>query len=307
MNNDHEYWDPLGEKIQQDTYMLQTQKLVLQKEEYAKSPGRIKRNHDLLLLPGISIFLIYIWLFGFNRGLIYATVFGFMPLLIYRSRIHNLQENLILFLMCSENNWVYNPDDDSPRYEQFKIIYPDYFTVGHSAYIEDQIWGIMNSDKPINFWNCAFTYTTGHGRSSQTHKHSIFILRLYKSLPVSLDLKRKNILSFSGNKVKTESEEFNKLFSIDNKMTDPDGQLLLMKVLSPSVQVRLIQLATHFPVARIGFHGDSMILDFSEELWKFRYTDFFHEVKIDDRDTAYFQSLIMRMTSTPVEMLQYID
>ena len=71
----------------------------------------------------------------------------------------------------------------------------------------------------------------------------------------------------------------------------------------------LIERSTNrkFPLDKVGFYGDTMVLDFHDEIWKSRYTDFFKEVKVDDRDKEYFSSLIEVMTATPVEMLQFID
>jgi hypothetical protein len=158
----------------------------------------------------------------------------------------------------------------------------------------------------VRFWSCAFNYITGSGKSSTTHYHSIVLLQLFKPVPINFDLKRKSILSFSGN-IKTESEEFNKLFEIKSKINNSQNKLLLLKILSPSIQVRLIEIANDLPIAQIGFYKNSMILDFDEDIWKFYYTDFFKRVQVDDRDKEFINNLFKEITATPIEMLHYID
>jgi hypothetical protein len=307
MNSFDTYWDPLGEKISTDTYKIQTQKLVEKTKWYRDNPFELKRNQLLFIFIPLCIALVYFLIFRFEGSIIPMIIFAFAPVLLYRSSIQSLQENMILFLMTQENNWVYLPDIDSDRYDKYQHLYPSYFNVGHSQYIEDQIWGTIPTNKPTQFWNCSFTYETGSGKSRQTHHHNIFILHLYKPVPVNFDLKKKSALSLGGNNFKTESEEFNRTFSIQMDSDNPDSKLQLLRVLSPSVQVRLTEIATTFRIAQIGFYGTRMILDFKDDLWNFKYTNFFKEVRVDERDTEYFKNLLLMLTQIPIEMLHYID
>lgn len=307
MDNVQTYWDPFNETIRSDTYSLHTQKLVEKAESYQRNPFSIKRNLYLLLLLGIMINVVCFALFRFESAILQVFIVSFVPVSIYYAIIRSFQENFILFLMSQQNNWVYNPDRDPKRYDKCRIFYPNFFDVGHSQNIEDQLWGTLWGEKPISFWNCTFHYVTGSGKHQQSHNHTIVILRLYKAVPVNFDLRRIILLNLTGSDYKTESEEFNRIFSISMQSNRPDSKLQLLKVLSPSVQVRLIQLASLFPLAKIGFSGSQMILDFNGLIWKCKHTNFFKEVKVDARDTEHFKSLLTTMTAIPVEMLQYID
>src|SRR3989344_5120039 len=308
METTADYWDPLGENIRKDTFNLHSQILIKKAEEYKKHPYRLKRNKYLLLLLAAAIIIGYIVLSKFfYRELITVIIFSLAPLFIYTGIINGFQQNFILFLMCQENYWVYNPQDDSNRFLKLKSAFPDFFDVGHSQRVEDQIWGFIKNGQKNHFWLSTFIYVTGSGKHRTTHKHNIFMLQLHIPLPLNFKLFKKNIFSIFGNDLKTESEEFNKLFRIRIDNNQPEAELILLKILSPSVQVRLIQLANQFPLDKVGFYGDIMVLDFHDEIWKSRYTDFFKEIKVDERDKSYFNKLVQTMISIPMEMLQFID
>lgn len=310
MENSQNYWDPLGEVVNESRYSIHNQKLQEKEAWYRNHPFSIKRNFFLFLLLGLVISAITIYFSGFEDLPVQILIFSFVPLVVYYSSIKSFEQNFILFLMTSKNKWVYYAGSESDRYKKLEELYSNYFTIGRSHYIEDQIWGTISfNNRPVNFWSCAFTYTTGSGKSSQTHHHSIVIVQLYKPLPISFDLQRKRALSLTSNRLKTESEEFNRTFTIKNNTEVADSKMQILKVLSPSIQVRLLQLANTFPVHvnQIGFHNDQMILDFDAEIWSFRYTNFFQEVSIDERDKEYFTAFLNEMTAIPAEMLQYID
>lgn len=300
------YWDPIGEKIKQDDYFFQTMPLLQKAEGYKKNPYRIRRNRDLLIIFPIIFIIILIAKFG-TGDIFNIVLFSFTPLLIYLGMIYSFQQNFILYLMCFENDWIYAPEKDSSRFERLKNAYPMIFNQGHSQTIEDQIWGAVGEKKIDSFWTCSFTFTTGSGKHRRTHDHSIFMLRMYKKLPLDFCINKKGLISILSNGYKTESEEFNNLFDIKIENEKSDTKLLLLKILSPSVQVRLIELANEFPLDKIGFYGDTMILDFKEHIWNPKYTNFFNKVEVDDRDKTLFLSQIKTMTTTPIEVLQFID
>lgn len=310
-SKDDSYWDPLGDKIGKDTFTSQTQPLLQEAEQHKKNPHQIKRNLYLLLLLAFSVAILIIFFYGFSESSVKFMIFAFIlactPLAVYYGKIKNFQQNFILFLMCQENNWIYNPDHDPTRYNQLRSKHPDFFKHGYSQQIEDQIWGSINNDKPIQFWGCLFVYQTGSGKSTKIHEKSIFILRLLKRLPFGFTLNKKSILSVFNDEYKTESEQFNRLFQVKVKDKQPNSRLLLLKILSPSVQMRLIQFADDYPLESIGFHENIMIVAFDGELWKPNYTNFFTEVKVDSRDKDYFYSLLKFMIAMPTEMLKFID
>lgn len=301
------YWDPLHETIHSDSFQLETRKLLTKMEQYKKNPYVIKRNRLFTILIWIFIVGAYIYQWGFMGPFIHVLVLSGIPFLIYTSLIHDFQQNFILFLMSQEHGWAYKPHEDESRIEKGKKIYPDIFDAGHSPQVEDQVWGTVGSSNQTDFWNCSFTYTTGSGKSRTTHHHTIFILRLPAKLPIELTLFRKGLLSFSGSKYKTESEEFNKIFLIRVQNENTDSEMQVMKLLSPSVQVRLIQMAREFPLDGIVCKADTFALDFNNHIWKPRYTNFFNKVEIDRRDTADFTHLVEKMTQIPREMLQFMD
>lgn len=301
------YWDPIGTHITKDSFQLHTEKLLEQVEKYRRNPHALARNRILFFCLGVGVSLFCVIFFHFGQGTIVLSIFSFAPLIIYLSIVHGLQQNLILFLLCQEHGWVYNPDEDGERFKELMMAYPEVFQVGHSQEIEDQIWGSFGTNMSVPFWFSAFTYTTGSGKHKTTHHHTLLAFKLQKKLPLAFSLYKKFPLSFIPSDYKTESEEFNRLFRIKVHPPQPVNKVLLLSLLSPSIQVRLINFAEKFPLAQVAFYHDCMILDFRSELWHSRYTDFFREATVDPRDTTTFISVIQDASAIPLEMLSFID
>ncbi|CAN5188298.1 hypothetical protein BH09PAT2_BH09PAT2_05250 [soil metagenome] len=301
------FWDPIGDTIQDNSFDQQNQEVIRHVDEYKGNPRKIKKNLVIRTLFGIVITGIYIAFWGFNRLFIYVGVLSFMPLILSIGEIRAAQQNFILFLMCQAQAWVYNPKHDQARYDRLKNVYPDIFACGHSQEIEDQIWGSIQSSKLIDFWSGIFYYETGSGKSRRRYHHTLFAVKLFKQLPLEFTVFRKGLISFNNGDYKMESEEFNKLFFIEVKNKGPDTEMLLFKILSPSVQVRLIQLAHEYTLAGINFKNETMIVDFEREVWIPKYTNFFKKVVVDPRDTNDFIELLKKMTAVPIDMLQFMD
>jgi hypothetical protein len=256
------------------------------------------------LIPTIALF-IYIRAFGFSGVIFWVGIISALPLIIYYSTIYNLQQSLILYLISQQQGWLYNPDIKPPKERILKLIslFPSIMNRGHSQNIQNQIWGNANGD--THFWLSDYIYTTGSGKHSTTHYHTMVIIKLRKELPAILELENKNNLSW-GKSYKTESEEFNKLFRV--KMQDPnDTEIEMLQILSPSMQVRLVDLAKELPIWNIILYKDMMVIDLNEQIFKPKYTNFIKEIKIDERDKQIFLQNITNILNMPSEMLQFID
>ncbi|MDO8609697.1 MAG: hypothetical protein Q7R95_04060 [bacterium] len=303
------YWDPINDIIHQDTYLIQGKVLENRAQKYQDNPYLIKRNLFLMLIfpMGVLVMLICFPQYLFNKNSLSIIIVSLLPLYFYYMSIINLQNDLILKLLCGENEWVYNPQEDMERIEKLTVYYPYIFGKGRARNICDQIWGKLHDVKPIDFWRGSYTYTEGSGKSSHTYHKAIFILRLIKSIPKSFTLENANILSGFIADIKTESEEFNSIFHIKAESNKLDSKVHILKILSPSVQVRLIQFAQAFDVETIHFQDYSMTIVFKYELWRPQFTNFFKDVVLDDRDKEIFYSSLKEMSKLPSEMLQFID
>ena len=307
MTETYSYWDPIGDRIMSDTFSLHTTSLLRKAEKYIQNPHRIQTLFLLYLFLAPLIIITFVALFGANESIIHVIIFSFVPSIIYYHSIKNFQENLMLFLMCQQQKWVYNPNRDDDRYLELKRIYPEVFNIGSSQVIEDQIWGVVDTNRRADFWQSSFRYTTGSGKSSHTHKRSVLMITLPVSMPINFYLNNRNTFLLSHSKYKTESEQFNSLFSIKLNNQNPDAEITLLKVLSPSVQVRLIDMAHILPIVQVGFMNNTMIFVLKDHLWKPKHTNFFKKVAVDERDISHFYSLIKNITEMPTEMLQYMD
>jgi hypothetical protein len=80
-----------------------------------------------------------------------------------------------------------------------------------------------------------------------------------------------------------------------------------MQVLSPSVQVRFVAFANEVYLDSITFQHNCMVILCQDTFWKAEHTNFFKNVTIDERDSAYFDTLLEDMTKLPIEIRKYLD
>lgn len=305
METEQTFWDPLSETITSHSFQNFSKKNLKSLQTYEKYPHRIRNNMIWFTLIPIIAVLVYFRAFGFGEMIFWVGILSALPLIIYYSSIHSLQQSLILYLITKEHGWLYNPDKRSPKERISTLInmFPSIMNMGHGQDIQNQIWG--RSDKNIDFWFSDFSYTTGSGKHSTTHLHTLIIIKLRKLLPAILELESTRYLSW-GKSYKTESEEFNKLFRI--KMNDPnDTEVEMLQILSPSMQVRLVDLAQILPIWKIVLYKDMMAIDLNERLFNPKYTNFIKQIKIDERDKQMFLEKITTILEIPSDMLQFID
>lgn len=309
-NNKKSFWDPLNENIKTDSFQPEQQSVVKQTEKYQHNPNLIKRNLCFAgLVPVISlILLIFFW--ETLKALADPRIFlcTFIPLILYYQGIRLLQEKLLLYLLCQGNGWSYNPEETPARTQKFIQKYPDIFAQGREQSIDEQIWGSANKPYQIEFWRCTFKYRVGHGRYSHINNRAVFALKLNQSLNVNYTMLRVvNFWEEFQTEIKTESEEFNKKFKVVADKHDSTTEAKVLKVLSPSVQVRFIEFSKKYKLNRIYFEDDIMLIEFIENVWKTKYTNFLKKVAIDKRDVEHFSETLKDMMALPSEMIQYMD
>jgi Protein of unknown function (DUF3137) len=218
-----------------------------------------------------------------------------------------LQEQFLLYLFCEKNGWPYNPARDTDRPLAFATLMPQIFGIGHDQAFNEQLWGIIkHGDKNTSFWSCQFNYVVGSGKQSRDYEEYVFIFRLDNPLLVNFMLVRAGILSMFEEQIKTESEDFNKMFQIVVNNKDLNSKTQIINILSPSVQTRLIDFAKKYKTKKIEFRDNMMVIVLGNKLWKTKYTNFFKHVSIDQRDEDAFYSSLTDMVELPTEMVQFI-
>jgi hypothetical protein len=151
-----------------------------------------------------------------------------------------------------------------------------------------------------------FHFTTGSGRSQQLHTEDTFIFQLPNPIPVNFSLAKAGIFREFEEHIKTESEEFNKTYRIISDNNDENTQMQIIKILSPSVQTRMIDFSKKYKDPYIYFCNNVLAIVFNGEMLKGKYTNFFRKVDIDQRDEDRLDTAILDMAELPSEMVQFI-
>lgn len=307
-------WDPFGDSVSSLSFVSQQKLLVDKLQKYRQNPGIFKKNLQLLTaLPIVIIVIVILLAFPnnigmvLNRGTVSIIIFSFFPLIFYRRFVIRFQDDLILYLLCENNHWIFNPAVDNNRFQLLQRVFPAVFNVGRSQMITDQIWGAFQAQEKVGFWRSTFTYTVGSGKNSHTYIKAVFVLRLSRQLPVSFKLSKAGLFSSFEDVVKTESADFNKLFQISSDQKDEAAKMQIIKILSPSVQVRLIDFIKNINFEAIYFQNNTITIIFPDEIWRPVYTNFFNQIAVDARDEALFMESLKQMVELPTEVINYID
>jgi hypothetical protein len=309
--------DPLNEPIFSTSFAEEQQKLTNKIENLQMFPHLPLMLFSLFCIIPVVVLLFMTIAKQFSFELLFVT---FIPAVSYYFYIKSLERDLETFLLCKRNNWAFNPNYDIKRPKRMAQYFPDVFNRGHSASFDNQIWGSVNTKKENAFWSCMFSYIVGEGRGSSYYEQQVLIVELDKKLPMNFVLFRYGFRLLESVKIneltnretmhrdlETESEEFNKLFKIKYTEKSLDSKREIISVLSPSVQVRLIDFAKQYSLDCITFQNNCMIVLFSSEIWKAKHTNFFKNVMIDDRDVKRFDELMKQIIALPAEMIRFLD
>jgi len=297
---DRQFLDPLNENVSLLSFAAYNKALLQKVENYRKNPSVIK-----LLLVACLFFLI-IWSGGWVLLKAYdprILIIGFLPLFFYYSYIKKLENEVILYLLCERNNWAFNSVKSTYRAQGLMNLFPQVLDRGKQQEIYNQIWGSLGNNKKNGFWSGIFSYVLSSGRNSKRYEKTVFIIQMNKPLTCSFSLFR----SGYRDSIKTESEEFNKLYRIRNHEKSGSSEEEIIKALSPSVQVRLIDFAKKFSLDCISFQDNCMTVLFNGKVWKVKHTNFFKSVTIDARDIKGYDDLVREMMELPSEMLKFLD
>jgi hypothetical protein len=290
------YDDPLNEDIN-TIYFADAQKEMLNKVNGYRS---MQFGLTLLLIFFAVLPIVSIWSFIIFKAVnVYLFVFSFIPFFGFYAYIKKLQNELFIYLLCEKKNWAFNPATETVRADKLATLFPDVFKRGETHELDDQIWGAIDYGKETDFWSGTFSYTG----ERQEYPQSAFIIKLDAILACEFTLYRWG----SKSTIRTESEKFNELFKIFTIDDKKSTELQIIKVLSPSIQVRLIDFATRYSLDCIAFERNCMIVLFSKQFWQAKHTNFFKSINIDQKDLQLYEGMIQDMIELPSEMIKYLD
>ncbi len=328
-------WDPLHETIEPETFVMINQSVQKKIDRFIANPKIVIRNLLIASIPGMIVLGFYIFSFdgifeqigtiqtpdtdGTNKvqefsGLnIQWIFFAFFPAGLYWAYVSNFQRDSIKLMVAQKKGWLYNSGQSFKRWQKFAKRFPEFFNKsGHAQQMEDQFWGKVE-DK--DFYAANFKFITGNGKNKQTHYYNVVALKLPIKNIADFQLKNKKPYTwrpfegiFGPKKIQTESVDFNNNFSVlyqDSKEINQD--LEITKTLSPVVQEALVRFKKEAQIESILFRDGILFFQFYGRLLPKIYTNFFKDMKLDDRDMNAVESKILKIIEIGKGIIKYLD
>lgn len=309
--HEQRYLDPLNDPVFPSSFAAEKKDLMYKAgflQMYTWLPSTILIL--AMLLPIIAFIMTMTYGSKDEQIILYSAI----PAITYLFYIDNVQNQLGLFLLAQKHNWAYNPAPDIERVKRFEALFPTVFKNPDKDYVDqhitDQLWGSITYKEQVDFWSGLFVSTVDQDRKRSANERTVIIIKLPKEIPLHAHFTLARHEKFHinlGNTIRTESQEFNILYGIKPLNRTHQTELEIFKLLSPSVQVRLIDFAHNYDVQSITFQHNCMVVLFNGKIWQTKHTNFFKRAIIDERDVKAFDDLIKSIVGLPAEMIKFLD
>ena len=323
-------WDILGERITPDRFASARKNLEEKLDAYQKHPTSIRRNTILFAVPAVLTFLTVLLhpsivttfshLDDDGNG-ISLLLLPFVPVVLYIGYIFRVQRKLVKILVAKTRNWVFSPENRYGRWQDLTKKYPEIFQKGNKGQnIQEEFWGNMFFDgKEICFWMGIFEYVvennTGKHRNRTKHTNTVFALPLTKKLhsdfclkPEDFGMKILNSLFRRNTEIETESVDFNSAYAVFYNGKKVDNELEIVKTLSPSVQIRLVNLNKKWKCT-ILFRENAVVFSLKGRFlsWGKMKTNFLRTIALDHRDQEFFENQILEFVHLSGDIAPFLD
>ena len=317
-------WDPLHDMPSAVTLEERNQKVQKRFEKWQKSPKKLRLIFGALVALALVVYLPLSLIPGM-RALIIATVFNHensygllilpaLPAIAYYWYVKKTQIDIIKKLVADKYGWKYDPTDQKNRWNKALNIMPELFNKGnHAQRIEDQFWGDYQG---MPFWSGVFHYEreSGSGKNRRNTKYDthFFCVKIPKALQNRFTLlpesmTRKLINNFRKKDIDLESEEFNKAFMTSYKEGKTDRELDITNTLSPSVQVRLLDLKKASGNYSVLLAHDTAVFLFKGRLFNKMHSNFLSKgVFLDTRDQQFLEDKLSTVLGISQELVPYV-
>ena len=246
---------------------------------FRKYPNILKKKQNLavwlfvgslLLFPVFILFATPVAPFAFIAALVFLIVSYTIP--------NALKADLIKYALSKQRGWLYDPFPDVDDGKGLAKSYPWIFPKGSYEYVDDQMWGeYEHKGVKRKFHSGTYTFVTIHhdknGSHEEPHPNYFFAVHLEKNVKSSFLLYPESFLSRMGQKfhskeIDVESIDFNKTFAFKYSGSKEDNSLEITKVLSPAVQLQLLDLNKKGMGLSVLFDSDKIIFLFKGNMLK---------------------------------------
>ena len=315
-------WDPLGEKVFLGKFQRSKKKLFETFRKYQENPNIPRRNAFFFSIP----ILILVAMGWYDYGIILSIISAgdgdggilltlpFAPLAWYVTKVFRLQRDLIKIIIAEKRKWIYSPDERKGRWMNFSTRFPRIFRKGNKGQnIQDEFWGKFQE---MNFWTGIFEYKERHGSGKNardvTYRKTIFTMPLEKKLSTTFELVPEGITQkisdfFSSKDIDVESTDFNKKFTILYAGKKVEKQMDIVQLLSPSLQVRLLDLWKDQGKFSVLFQENIVLYSFEGNLLKKMKSNFFRKIALNPKDEKKMDTrfqIILELTNDILPFLR---
>ena len=316
------FWDFTGTRVKEASFIGDNEKLDKEFKKLKKHPNKIKTNFFFACLPIAFFFAVLLFapqiisaiISSSDEG-IYLLILPFAPAVIYYTRIKKLEIDLIKKLIAEEYNWIYSPKESYLRWSAAKSFSPKIFDKGtRTKRLEDEFWGNYKSPKQtVDFWSGLFTYETGSDKYRVKHVETVFAIRLNKYLTKKFSIVPSNAFRsvsnfFTKKDIDTESAKFNSKFDVEYDGTKIDNHLDIIKILSPAVQVQLLEFLDNHGSFSLFFEGSVFFIVMKGKLFSKMKTSFLLKgVYLHPEDRKNLEEKMNSMINISSQIVPYLD
>lgn len=310
------YWDITGridmDKISHDNSILQAKY-----EKILSDPSKAKKQFSKAIMIGIFFFISSLFLGAY--GFFFGIIFWILSIAYIYSYYYKISIDIIKSEIAQENGWLYSPNEDRSKWSYLKDYSNEIFEKGNkNQYVEDQFWGqVENGGKYYDFYSGVFSYdvetrNSKGRRNTTTYKRHFFAIKLDKSINARFFLYPENVFSKIGNfftkkEINTESIEFNKTFAFKYDGNRGEKELDIVKLLSPSLQLKLLDLNTLKGNMNVLFSNDCVIFDFKGKILQKIETNFIKDPKLSEKDKQLVKNELEKLITLSKEIADSIN
>lgn len=302
-------WGLLGSpnisQIGADCSLLEWQAKML-RENSASLKRRLKIANALIMIGVVLIFFL-----------------GFIPLVlaiiyysIIKGSINSIKTDLIKYQVTKKNGWIYNPTPSNVDGLKLSKSYPKIFRRGVDQFVDDQVWGTYVTPKTKRAFHLgSYTYITETHTKNGTHRtphpHYFFAVKLEKKIKSPFMLYQESLFSKIGQKfqdkeIDVESIKFNKTFAFSYEGKKADKSIDIVKMISPAVQLQLLELNKKGSNLNVLFDSDTMIFLFGGKLFKHFKTKLVDGGDIASDDLELFNGYLQSFNQIANEIISKI-
>lgn len=271
-----------------------------------------------ILVLSIVLNINYVISFAFVV-LFLITPFSLMLYFLINNYLKSLLNDLTYFLLATKNSWIYNPKINYNSYLNLRNLFPELFNRGDTNQsIDNELWGLTSVGN--YFYSGSFTYDTEHTkyingkrtRRTITYNKFFITIALSKSTQSRFHLFPENIASntlnfFRKKEINVESLKFNEIFAFNYNGEKIEEEQSIVKVLSPAVQEKLIQLNSHKKNLEVLFLDNSITFYHDKNQFNISNVDINRLLKAEDKLILDFENQINELTSIGEEIAKYLD